>query len=1239
MKTNLTTRSVIGMMLAAAAPWALAAPQAFINTVNGVDTATAPFVFGNEPTVTIAGYAMDAATKDAGTLTAVNVYNATTKKTYPIPVLRRVAYPLGLASFGVADLKAGLTPSLLSSGFIAATSAYSLPEGSYTVQSVTMKMKTTPGSASLDVAPSRAGQFTIPDGRINPDVTVTAANGTSYNVGIARNTSPTMNGKMTLTGYPALRSGDYVVTTVARGPYGNATGTTSLNVRYRRNVATVSASQPIAENFNGGQSLVSLVDPLTNIAMPAADLPAKATVILGAASGRASFQGKNLDAAPGVEIDVTIPTKGGRHALYGTATGNSKTVNVWINRPDAPNIKVDLNPWDPDASMQLKPASTFFATNVDQVQITATTVGTSHCNQIVSILEGASMPAGNYEPPVCAMRFKPLPAGLSIETATKRNLVGYLTQEGEQSIDYDTGILWTDATGATAFYRASTHALKIAGMTPQEPDITMTPIDKLTPLTQASPGKHLTFTGSSIAGRLTVLGKYPGMTVEITPAGFATKTLVSNSNSVSDFVTTNISDVFGTQDFVVTSWFSRAPSTKFTKTVTFTAVALSPIITLSNVSSLSTGDTTMKGNIGLYQGKEGFVYDETKVGTWSVQLYEVANTGTKTALGNPVTGFGSDGLFTVPLGKLPPGQRRLMAVATTNNTSVGVADQTIQSTQVTLAVADASPLGGKISVSALNGPVPFSPALSIGLDNPARVSDLGTITWFSSPDGSTYNPVAGSGTSLRPQLMTSGYAWFKATIANRFDPAAVTELAPVEVQAFAVPKVTLSGDSATIVGYGATLHATANIDADFTWYVSKSVSDMHPDVISGTDTITVTPTAANNMIIKVVASEKGAPVGNSARNTTATTTLVVGSAKLQKPLISGPSYIETGKTYTFKATTTPIFTKGLKTTLVQKGHWVMPDGTLIDSDTVDYAVTEGDKSLRYEAWIDGMTNTLTGTDFVFKTWQYAWPAWQMTTRVIDNKVPATLSFAVAAMGTGIQGMGGEQPLYDWQPPPSFQTLSRSGSSVTIQANEPGDFQMAGTVSDSRGNVTFVSSDVVRISPAPDLVPALILQSGDRWNRAPNKLYARVNIVSLPKNDTVATTTFKLDDAEITTGKSMIAYIDVPTVGTHDVKAVVTSAGGKIGADTQSITLGTGDAPVCRINQSGNGTTSLTLTASCSVIQGSIATYQWTANGQSLSMTGNMVSFARIDLDKGIWTATVTAVTDKGQTGSATWAHP
>ena len=356
--------------------------------------------------------------------------------------------------------------------------------------------------------------------------------------------------------------------------------------------------------------------------------------------------------------------------------------------------------------------------------------------------------------------------------------------------------------------------------------------------------------------------------------------------------------------------------------------------------------------------------------------------------------------------------------------------------------------------------------------------------------------------------------------------------------------------------------------------------------------------------------------------------------------MSGTAYVQTGQTYTFKATPIPIFPPGVSSSLVEQGEWILPDGSTAPGTTLNYTIQPGDTSVAYHVWINGISTADAKTTYGFRAWTYVWPQWAMSTRVIDNIVPATVQFVLApAAGSSIQSMGGQQPTYAWAIPSSFSVISNNNQAVTLQANQPGTFQVVGTVSDSNGNVTNVTSDTIVIAPSPGLVPALTLISGDRWNRAPNMVYARLNLVSVPKNDSFATATFSVDNTEVSTGKASVAYLNIPTAGTHEVEALVTSTNGAMGTTAQTIDLIMGDSPVCTLSAVGDMINVLSLLSHCTVQDGYISSYQWTSNGQPLAASGSNITFAKTDLTAGVSTVTVTAVTDKGQSGTATWNHP
>lgn len=1214
---------------------AAAAPVAVINTINGNSVDAGAVDVGAVRTLVITGYAMDGATKDAGTLKYLLVKNTSTGNSYQVPVIKRLAAPEAVVAAGLAKTASSFG-TLMNAGFMATLDAYTLPAGPYEVTGLQFMAY---GSTNTNtITPATKPTFSLPSGRTVSDVVLADSSGVSIPVSLKPSGLSSAPDVLNLTGYPALKSGLYQLKAKAANKYGRAGQESALNIRYTRPVVKVDVSSPNAENYPGTTKGVSLQNPLDSTTLTG-DLAAKATLQSdNPYVSDVQMQGASL--TTNSETDIVIPFTSGRQQVKARAAGQGKgTVKVWLAVPDAPDLEVGVGVWDPDVGIKLAADREVYAPVLDPVSVTASPDPSTNCaSGLYGIMDGATV-GTQMSTPVCAVRYRALPQGLGQETTLRANLRGALVNLDGNDIDYDTGVLYTDpSTGVTNFYKTKNRKLSLQGIDPAEPAIDFVHVDKLFALAKNSQGTNLTYAGPNTPGRLMMTGKYPGMTANISVGDASPKQVTTSSTNIREFVNTSIPSIWGTQDVVIESWYNKYPQKKFTKTLTFTAIPKYPVVVVSPTQTVSTVDAVVRGNLGVYQGAtSGFAFDPAATGEWAVHLYEVSPKGEKTPIGDPASVTSSDGAFEINLGKLAPGRKSIIAVGTVQNAAGGIGQQQITSATASMIVMDGSPIDASLQVKTPSGPTPFMPSIGVAVKKVERVSDIGAVEWYSSRDGEVFDKIDGAGNiGLRPSLPEAGRYWYKAVVTNKYSNEP-SELAPVEVQAFNLPKVKILGDTATFVGVPITLTATADVDSDFTWYIYKSATDANPQVVSG-NTISVSPSAPGDMLIKVKAVEKGAPTSNVASTVTASTALRAINPIVQRPMITGPGYVETGKTYDFKATMSPLFAPGLTTSLAQRGRWVLPDGSTQEANVISYTVNPGDKSLKYEVWVESMPAVRSSSEMQLRTWTYIWPDWQVTTRVIDNRVPATLMFSAMPKDMrALQNLGSEKPAYQWQLPPSFKIVQQyTPDSITVEASEPGTFQVKAVVSDSRGNTTEVASNMIEIAPAPDLVPDLTLLSGDKWGRAPQKLYARVNILSMPKNDSFGSATFKLDGKEVSSGAVSTTFIDVPTSGTHEVSAMVSSAGGKVATVSKSMDFITGDNPVCSIVSAGDGKTSLTLTAKCTVQSGFISAYKWEVDGKTLPGSSYMVSFSKSSLDAGVGTVRLVAATDKGQEGEAVW---
>jgi hypothetical protein len=677
---------------------------------------------------------------------------------------------------------------LFSSGFIASVDSFSLPTGTYKITGVELIIN---GSASpTRILLGTPIQVVIPASRTVSDVALTDSSGTSIPVGLAPSNITGMAGKMTLTGYPALREGQYTLTATARNAYGKAATQSALNVTYRRPVVSANVATPAVENFPGSTATLTLNDTLTQ-AQITGTLTGKATLETNVPYGAFTLQGQQVSF--GTDTDVSVQSNSlGKYIVAGASSAANGKVMLWLNAPDAPNIEVSLGAWDPDASIKVAPNMTTLTPQLDRLQMAASGTGDNQCSAVFGNVNGTAI-SGSYPQVSCAVRYSSLPKGIVQDSSNSSSVSGYFSQEGTQSIAYDTGVILNDpVSGTPTFYRAKSHSVDFTMIKPTEPVITFSPIDQLLQLSKSSPGMNLTYTGPNIAGRLDVVGKYKDMTVNITPAGGNTKVDTTINSAVRDYISTNITSLWGTQDFVVESFYNKYPSAVFRKTLTFTAVPKPPVVVLANTTSISTSDTIIKGNLGVYMGASvGFAYDGNINGDWLVQLNQVDMRGALTPIGDATSAIDSAGNFTVNIGKVAPGNTTLMATAQLQNAAQGIGMASIKSTRASLYVRDGAAITGTLTTHTPSGQVPFTPAIGIVFDSNARVADIGKVTWYASTDGQSYSAIDGaSNISLRPVLSQAGKYWYKATLTNRYTDA-VSELAPVVVQAFDVPKVPL----------------------------------------------------------------------------------------------------------------------------------------------------------------------------------------------------------------------------------------------------------------------------------------------------------------------------------------------------------------------------------------------------------------------------------------------------------------
>ncbi len=772
--------------------------------------------------------------------------------------------------------------------------------------------------------------------------------------------------------------------------------------------------------------------------------------------------------------------------------------------------------------------------------------------------------------------------------------------------------------------------------------ITFAPSAGLVPV---NGGNYLTYSGTNVAGMVTVTGPVGGMTARISLNGGAVQSLQTTGTSLLTMVKTENAVVGTAQTYHIEVTPTKGVNSPTVADYSFDVKPRGAFLLLRPLlGANSSAPATVTASLGLPAIGGAFTYDAGKQGAWSVQLYSLNSRGVKTPVSTPVTSVGTDGALSFDVGILAPGFNLFTAEATQTDAPAGTTAPVLKSGTVAAYVRDGTAIEATLITKPATGPAPLHGNVGAWPVNSARLADIGEVQVHVSDDGSTgWTRVVDAKNVPTTAIFTAqvltgeSKKFYKATVKNRWS-GLTTDTTVGTLQSFIMPALHIEGSKATLVTRPVTLTAVAdNMDAStmtFTWEVRYGVYDNNPTTYTG-PTMTFTPSKAGTLSVVLAGKQTNAPEGNALATKVAYYSVLVVPPKMPNPSVTGPTIVEVGKAYTWTGIQPPPFPTNLTTDLVVKSQWIMPDGTIQTGNPVTYTMKAGDQQkVRFESWFDGYTESLSFGDHVLQPWTYQWPAMAMRMTVLSPYAPARVQYTAGlASAMNISLLHGETLGYAWSFPQGATVISQSAGTAVVEYPTVGTYQASAVISDSRGNSSTVTSDAVVVLPTRQLEFNLTLASSDRWNRPPGPVMARTQVTQLPLNDAPAGVTFFVDGTQVGSEVPAGANLSLPTPGTYSVRAVFRSVKGATAEVTQAITMATGDDPVCTLKKNGNGTTSLWFQATCTVQRGNVVGYTWKVNGTTQQVSSNTLSFTATNIASAS-TIEVTATTDKGQKGGA-----
>lgn len=1169
-----------------------------VNTINACENSNS--TIPSAGILTIRGYAFDTAAGDRPVDTRggyILVRNEDSLTDYKLPIQAIEARPDVVA----ASIEGTLEPEnydVVKAGFAAQVFMASLPVGRYSVQEVRINMKAS-GLVKLDLPEAgKRATFNISEG--SSPFRIIRADGSSSPLSMGKASS----GNIPVTGYPALRDGSYTIEATLPSVGGQIKKNVSFN--YRRPVVTLPVSLPLVQDFPGLSTRMALSNPLNNRPLEAGMLP---IVIEQVQSESVSIDGQALVAEKKLDL-AKFPNATGVYQLRvkdSADTEGQQNIKLWLDLPDAPNVKLVTNRWDPDKKVVVDKSVKEIAVKVEDLDVQAKLNNpSSETCQLLRTLKADNI-MGQFVGTDCAIKFIDMPDGMKYSTYFANALRGAVPNVGDNIVSYSVGVVYTDpTTKKTEFYpsKSGTSSINITGVEPASIELNFRNDKLVNPFYAENeamfPGKHFALVDPSQARTLGVMGvksAHRGVRTRVTYPGDEVREAYTSLLDSNVVLALKADTPWESQKVLVESWYEKAPEYKTTKEMEFVGIPIGPIVDLEkNFVSHDKADTLIRGNIGIAKG-QNLVFDPAAMGAWQVSI---VNEKTSETMAAPVN-VAPDGSFTVNLGTLSSGTRYIVAEARMLTTSGNAANSVAVSKKRSLITAVGDTIEATLAVRNVSGKAPFVQTIVTNFSDPKMQSNVKNVSWEVLASDGTWQPVLRNGSADTSHIGISyiatvtepGEAQYRAVLINKYSGATYTT-EPIKLTAFDVPSFKVNNPAVVQAKRAVvfTIEAEQGFDAEYTWRLLTTgrVEDVGP---TNGSTFTFTPMEVATYAVEVIGRQAGAP-DNPAANVKKTASVRAVNPLTARASISGPRLLEVGKQHEFKATINDVVSSSSDKDYVLKGYWLLPDGTRVDGTELTFSPRIEDKLLSFYTYVEGYPEETSVATYTFSTWKYQWPtSWQLRLQPVYLEVPASIKFFLETPGDKMSDLKGELLTYTWSLPNGITQVSGGDLQGTLAISKYGNYQVAVQVADTRGNTVNVVSDEFSILPPATVETqvSMVSKYGENFY-APGSYYVSTKTVKLPRGDSFLRHEILINGQKVGESTGSGHYVSFAAPGAYEVMVRTITKAGNYGEQIINLQVQEPPPPTCDIKIS-NTTSGISVVPTCVVDAGYVKSYTWT----------------------------------------------
>lgn len=647
----------------------------------------------------------------------------------------------------------------------------------------------------------------------------------------------------------------------------------------------------------------------------------------------------------------------------------------------------------------------------------------------------------------------------------------------------------------------------------------------------------------------------------------------------------------------------------------FNVVAVPEHLYMESVEGqfVSPGDLSMT----LKLRDEAGDYSLAKHGAYEIsEARLISRKNTDQVLIEPKVSITEGGKLQVALGSLAPGKYRLQLGATSTHTLYGKHLAPLRS-DTTFEIHDGSPIKAKLFTFRSTDKAPFFGQISIDYAQEQRRTDVEKIAWELSGNGKDFKPLHCCGSSMDFALSTAGLVYYRALITNRHTNV-TSYTQPLKLNAFLSGNLSVTGPRKTFRGWPTTYHARGiSKDQEVLWrVVSPNATNA---VESRSSELTIQADETGTYYVEVIA-DTGANSPNAISALRTFFTVDVSWPKIPESVISGPTQVEYGKSYTFTVSHPPIFDDRGNSDVDRIGQWELPDGTQVDDEEwIQFALRElpegfSSVNIMYHTWLKGDRATLTTAVHRIEPVSYRWPNWKLDIATNSLTPPSILRLSVAPEEwKDWMGLGSSPITTHWDLPSHIEVIERTPTEAIVYARDDRPFNVSARITDQRGNVTLLSEE--NVHPIKQIPFEISLRAvADRTlHTAPIDITAHVDPIVLPKGKVITRVAFYINGLYRGVTDGAPIDLEIRTPGEHKLRAIATIDNEFSSDDTVTLHIGENQRATCSISPIGSFRLNGLAKAHCDDPDGHMVEYRWYANGQLLSDTGTRVQINRSDM--------------------------